>query len=106
MATCEGLPDRPCPKKDFDYKVRYTIYDLFLCEYCDRVRGEDENKNRKLEKSKVASAVGIDRSKYSGSKGVLCENSRKLGQFPTGADAVTQQKTTKIEPKTKTKHSQ
>ena len=93
MAACEGLPDRSCPKQNFDPKVRFTIYDLFLCEYCDRVRGEDENKNRKLDKLKVACAVSIDRSKYSGSKGVFCEkNSRKLGQLPTDADAVVLQK--------------
>ena len=39
---CEGLPNGPCPESRCDNTVRNTIYDLFLCASCDKVRSELE----------------------------------------------------------------
>jgi len=49
---CQGLPDRPCPKMRCDSTVPYSIYDLFLCEYCERIRAK-EKKREKINKLKV-----------------------------------------------------
>lgn len=37
---CQGLPDRPCPKLRCDNTVHNTIYDLFLCYDCERMRDD------------------------------------------------------------------
>ena len=97
---CEGLPDRPCPKLRCDSTVHYTIFDLFLCHYCERIRGE-ENKMNKL---KLKSAVGTDNSKNDGIKDAVVSESRPHKQSERPADAVTtalQQLQLKSKPKQK-----
>lgn len=37
---CQGLPDGPCPYLRCDASVHSTIYDLFLCNDCERMRDE------------------------------------------------------------------
>lgn len=39
---CQGLPDRPCPRLRCDATVRNTIYDLFLCRDCEKIRDESD----------------------------------------------------------------
>lgn len=43
--ACEGLPDRPCPRLRCDTSVHNTIYDLFLCNECERTRDEASKKS-------------------------------------------------------------
>jgi len=38
--ACQGLPDRPCPWLRCDATVHNTIYDLFLCNKCEKIRDE------------------------------------------------------------------
>jgi len=38
--TCQGLPDRPCPWLKCDNTVHNTIFDLFLCYDCEKIRVE------------------------------------------------------------------
>jgi hypothetical protein len=38
--ACQGLPDRPCPWSRCDDTVHNTIYDLFLCNNCEKTRDE------------------------------------------------------------------
>lgn len=41
---CQGLPDRPCPRLKCDDTVHNTIYDLFLCVECERMREQTNKK--------------------------------------------------------------
>jgi len=38
--ACQGLPDRPFPWLRCDATVHNTIYDLFLCNNCEKIRDE------------------------------------------------------------------
>ena len=40
MVQCQGLPDGPCPQSRCDASVHNTIYDLFLCDHCERIRDQ------------------------------------------------------------------
>ena len=42
--ACQGLPDRPCPWLRCDDTVHNTIYDLFLCNNCEKTRAEATTK--------------------------------------------------------------
>ena len=70
---CEGLPTGACPDNRCDKTVKFTIYDLFLCQSCERTRDaenasgissepkEVSNKKTSKQQSKkpaVAKAVG------------------------------------------------
>jgi hypothetical protein len=53
--ACQGLPDRPCLWLRCDTSVHDTIYDLFLCNKCEKTR--DEAKTGAVTKS---TAVDVD----------------------------------------------
>jgi hypothetical protein len=36
--SCQGLPNGPCPYDCCDHTVKFSIYDLFLCPRCIRIR--------------------------------------------------------------------
>jgi len=38
--ACQGLPDQPCPWLLCNATVHNTIYDLFLCNNCEKIRDE------------------------------------------------------------------
>jgi hypothetical protein len=40
---CEGLPGGPCPNSVCDGTVKFTVYDLFLCQSCESIRDESSN---------------------------------------------------------------
>jgi hypothetical protein len=41
---CQGLPNKKCPLLRCDATVRNTIYDLFLCRDCERIRIQENLK--------------------------------------------------------------
>jgi hypothetical protein len=50
---CEGLPTGSCPDNRCYKSVKFTTYDLFLCQSCEKTRDADRKKTRVAE-SKTA----------------------------------------------------
>lgn len=46
FSTCEGTPEGPCPNSCCDETVHYSIYDVFVCPACEKVRADRENVSR------------------------------------------------------------
>lgn len=60
MESCEGLPDGLCPKACRDHTVHWTIYDMFLCNYCERTR--ERLRAEEINKLKIPPAVGVKKA--------------------------------------------
>jgi hypothetical protein len=71
MATsfpCQGLPDRPCPRLRCDDTVHNTIYDLFLCDDCERAREIASKKTGPTDMKSVSGTSGVTASTTGRSK--------------------------------------
>ena len=53
MPLCDGLPDRPCPKRVINRTVKLTQGDLMLCPSCDAERFPPDTK--RLNRTPLAS---------------------------------------------------
>lgn len=63
MESCQGLPDGPCPKACRDRTVHWTVYDLFQCHYCERIR--ERLRGEEINKLKIPPTVGVKKAKPS-----------------------------------------
>jgi hypothetical protein len=74
---CQGNQDGPCPFSCSDSTVKYTIYDLFLCPQCVRIR-EGQQISPAKERADIT-AIASKKGRKTKGTGVLA----KIGQQPT-----------------------
>ena len=86
LIPCQGLPHKKCPLSRCDKTVRNTIYDLFLCHDCERIRDEEKSslpssdpaRDAESKKSRDAAATKISEFKEVSTKKATKQTKKQL----------------------------
>ena len=94
MEPCQGLPDRPCPELCCDSTVHWTIYDLFLCNHCERTR--ERLREDEINKLKSFPALGVKQAKSSKSSSGASKTDQLPGTSVSASPIIDEKLTNQI----------